>query len=453
MGCHCAFFTHVVIIITMYYSSYSIGDIVDTLVDFCHSQSLDPKKSYIWMCCLCVNQHRVVENHNSGMQQQLDNNQQGGDPMKLDFFSLFSDRVTSIGHLLALMSPWDNPSYLKRVWCVFELYTAHEIGCAISIVMPPQQKQSLEQGLLEMDDTSNMDDNDKDNDNSSNCRHERVGASNIDLLYKVLAQTKVQKAQASVEDDRIAILSHIEDTVGYTALNHRVNELLRGWVSRVLSEIMDTKRASGVEDLPYATFCLKVGDLLERNGEYEDALGTYVQALAIRQRLLGKDHPDSAACMIHKGDILFHKGLRQDARNIYQQALAIYQNAKEGNHDKGIALACHNIGMTFLSEDNTDEASIGLLNGLRIRERALGTAHLQTRDSYSACGTLYRMKENYDMALSYLLKAQKIGETKLGPSHPLVAETHNNLGAFISCFLLYSDVVCLHPFLIVCFHY
>ena len=189
------------------------------------------------MCCLCVNQHRVVQKSGatSGILEES----------KVDFFSLFSDRVTGIGHLLAMMSPWDNPAYLRRVWCVFEMYTAHDTGCAISIVMPPEQKRSLEQSLFEMED-------------------EKTEGSSIDKLFEVLEKTRVQDAQASVEQDRIAILSTIHKAAGYRALNHRVNELLRGWVRTVISEIMEKRHheSIGSEDLEYSGFCCKVGTCL-----------------------------------------------------------------------------------------------------------------------------------------------------------------------------------------------
>ncbi|CAB9525616.1 expressed unknown protein [Seminavis robusta] len=34
--------------------NYAIGDIVDTLTDFCRQNNLNPKRTYIWVCCLCV---------------------------------------------------------------------------------------------------------------------------------------------------------------------------------------------------------------------------------------------------------------------------------------------------------------------------------------------------------------------------------------------------------------
>ena len=47
-----------------------------------------------------------------------------------------------------MMAPWNRPSYLKRAWCIFEMYTANEDDeCNIEIVMPPIEKDRLLQSL------------------------------------------------------------------------------------------------------------------------------------------------------------------------------------------------------------------------------------------------------------------------------------------------------------------
>jgi hypothetical protein len=83
------------------FCSYSIGDIVDTLSEFCESQEEDPKQTFVWICCFCVNQHRVV--------QQSQSQQSGMLEEAIDFFTIFAQRVVTIGHVLCLMSPWNYP--------------------------------------------------------------------------------------------------------------------------------------------------------------------------------------------------------------------------------------------------------------------------------------------------------------------------------------------------------
>ena len=43
-----------------------------------------------------------------------------------------------------MMTPWNNPGYLKRVWCIFEAYNANaDEDCTITIIMPPRDQDSL----------------------------------------------------------------------------------------------------------------------------------------------------------------------------------------------------------------------------------------------------------------------------------------------------------------------
>ena len=40
---------------------YAVGDVVRSLKDYCTEEGLEPATTYIWICCLCINQHRVRE--------------------------------------------------------------------------------------------------------------------------------------------------------------------------------------------------------------------------------------------------------------------------------------------------------------------------------------------------------------------------------------------------------
>ena len=77
--------------------AYSIGDIVDTLADHCKTRKQDPKRTYVWICCLCINQHRVVEKKDA----EIDD-----DKNFHDFHKTFYDRVTGVGEIISMMYPW-----------------------------------------------------------------------------------------------------------------------------------------------------------------------------------------------------------------------------------------------------------------------------------------------------------------------------------------------------------
>jgi hypothetical protein len=184
--------------ILSYTWNYRICDIIDTLVAHCESnKDMDQKRTYVWMCCLCNNQHRAYEEKQNGGNVPFD-----------EFHEIFRTNVVNIGHVVAMMFPWDNPEYLKRVWCVFKAYTATtEPGCTLTIAMPPKERQAMMSG---------------------------GDVGDINNLFKVLAATKIQNAEASAPEDLDQILKLVEDTVGYTKLNHSVNELIRKWVMDTL---------------------------------------------------------------------------------------------------------------------------------------------------------------------------------------------------------------------------
>ena len=82
-------------IMLSYTWGYKIGDIVDVLTNYCETNGLNRKEVYVWICCLCVNQHRVVESMKRREDIPFD-----------EFRKVFHGRVTSIGHVIAMMSPW-----------------------------------------------------------------------------------------------------------------------------------------------------------------------------------------------------------------------------------------------------------------------------------------------------------------------------------------------------------
>lgn len=185
--------------------AYKPKDIAEALDQFCQKNQLDPKRVYVWICCLCINQHRVYEDRKSGKMVPFD-----------EFKCIFEGRVKSINKLIAVFSPWSEPRYLTRVWCIFEIFTANKIGCEVSIEMPEEQ----------LDDFRN---------------YVFYGKNHLEVahgIFKVLGKTKIEEANASVEEDRINILSIVNNSIGTSALNCKVNCLMRSWVNGNLNRVI-----------------------------------------------------------------------------------------------------------------------------------------------------------------------------------------------------------------------
>ena len=84
---------------------YSVVDIIAALVAYCEREGLEQDSTYVWICCLCINQHRVKEKQELKQVVSTD-----------EFRAEFESRVCGIKRVLSLVSPWDDPQNLKRVW-------------------------------------------------------------------------------------------------------------------------------------------------------------------------------------------------------------------------------------------------------------------------------------------------------------------------------------------------
>jgi len=88
---------------------YKVTSIANALRRWTERVERNPKRTYIWVCSLCLNQHRI----------NLDSTKT---PEELAHE--FGPRVATIGRILPMLEPWRDPEYLTRAWCLFELYTA-----------------------------------------------------------------------------------------------------------------------------------------------------------------------------------------------------------------------------------------------------------------------------------------------------------------------------------------
>ena len=251
---------------------YKVTDIVDSLFDYCTSHNLPTETTYVWICCLCNNQHSVKEVV----------------PFE-KFHAIFDSRVKRIKNILAMMEPWNKPGYLTRIWCIFEFYTAsQDSNCSVTIIMPQQEHQAFRDALLQdVEKTTNT-------------------------LYEALSSTRIQNATATQESDKQNIFRIIEDSDGgYVALNHQVNERLRFWaiqLGKSLAAVLDKKHSSKNQNAQAANEYMSVGWLFEAFGDHNSALVEYRKCLAIREAVLGKDHPDTATTYNNIGSVLMSQG-------------------------------------------------------------------------------------------------------------------------------------------------
>jgi tetratricopeptide (TPR) repeat protein len=421
---------------------YTYGDIVDTLVEFCNANNLSPKRTYVWICAFCNNQHRVVD---------------GTVPFE-DFKYVFKKRVQGIGNILAMMTPWYDPGYLKRVWCIFEMYSANaDQGTSIQIIMPPRQKRSLMAAVLKPTD-------------------ER-GKNGLDELFATLASTKVEHASASRTQDKDNILRLVEDGPGCTKFNADINHLLRAWIRDTVFEAAANAEASldvdtdavrsRQETATFLTFCASffsrsgahqeaselhqkgldiyrtlgtedanelmarcynnLGTEYESLGQYEEALAMHHKCREAFEEIYGTDHENTSVSYFNIGAVLRKMDKMDEALEMYEKSMNIDKRVKGENHID-VALSYSYIGRVKQNKQDYDGALEMFEKSLQIREDTYGQNHPDAAIGYGDMGLLYHMRGEYDEAIKMHLKAMAIQEQILGSAHPDTASVYQNIG-------------------------
>lgn len=172
--------------------SYSWGNhvfaILDALEAWAVQKQLNPRRTYVWICSLCINQHRVPPVLT---------------PTELQ--AEFGPRVLRIGRVLPFLDPWHDPVYIKRAWCLFELYTAISMGtrCQIDILLSPKEMVRFKK---------------------------LVSEKGYGMIGNLRRNISSRNAQASVDADRRAICAVIESLPGsFEKIDNEVARYLQHW--------------------------------------------------------------------------------------------------------------------------------------------------------------------------------------------------------------------------------
>ncbi len=126
------------------------------------------------------------------------------------------------------------------------------------------------------------------------------------------------------------------------------------------------------EDL--ATALLYVGKVRMESGDEEGAEAPLREALSIRRRLFGRDHPQVANAVDGIGELMQARGDFAAAEAAYGEALSIRRDLFPDDHmDVGVSL--ENLGIVLQAEGRSDGAAELLEEALTILRPALGDEH------------------------------------------------------------------------------
>lgn len=367
---------------------YKVGDVVDTLTSFCSSRGNRLDSSYVWMCCFCINQHRVKAKDASGEKVPFDT-----------FRNVFHQRVAGIGHIIAMMAPWYEPLYIGRVWCAFELYTANALDNAqVTVAMPPEEQEGFVKALSNKDGLSG--------------------------LWRALGAIDIAAAEASVPSDKENILKLIGESPGFTQFNYMIAKKLQAWVVSTseshLTKKFETQKQgqSAQEAKDLVGFVISVTELCQKLGDCQKAVLWCERGLKFVE---DGGHPEAWASVIcqNLSTLKYDLGEKEEAAALLKRA----QTNENVHESKSMSLFSQ--GDAKLKGGQLAEALVDFEEALVLND-GKNLENLAT--IYINIGSLKGSLGDFGGSETAFRKVLDIEEARGNSQTPIVAQVFLNLG-------------------------
>ena len=193
------------------------------------------------------------------------------------------------------------------------------------------------------------------------------------------------------------------------------------------------EKVLGKEHPSTATTYNNIARVYDDMGDYPQALAFYEKALEIKEKVLGKELPATATTYNNIAGVYRAQGDYPQALEGYQKALAIVEKVL-GKEHPSTATTYNNIAGVYKDMGDYPQALVFYEKDLVISEKVLGKEHPDTATTYNNIAGVYRAQGDYPQALAFYEKDLAISEKVLGKEHPYTATTYHNIA------LVYDDM-------------
>ncbi|NES22511.1 MAG: CHAT domain-containing protein, partial [Symploca sp. SIO3E6] len=152
--------------------------------------------------------------------------------------------------------------------------------------------------------------------------------------------------------------------------------------------------------------------LYDSQGRYSEVESLYRQALQMRQRLLGEEHPDVASSLNNLAFLYSSQGRYSEAEPLYRQALEMKQRLL-GDEHPDVAYSLNNLAFLYSSQGRYSEAEPLYRQALEMNQRLLGDEHSLVASSLNNLAGLYWAKGEITHAIDLLNQGVSIEEYNL----------------------------------------
>jgi len=170
--------------------------------------------------------------------------------------------------------------------------------------------------------------------------------------------------------------------------------------------------------------------VLHGAGDLAGARPFYERALAIREKALGSEHPEVATSLSNLAALLYDQGDLAGARPLFERALAIHEKAFGPEHPL-MARSLHNLAVLLCAQGDYAGARPLHERALAIREKALGPEDPEVATSLNNLAVLLSAQGDFAAAQPLYERALAIHEHAFGPEHPDTAMSLHSLAGLL----------------------
>ncbi|MBC1241024.1 tetratricopeptide repeat protein [Nostoc sp. 2RC] len=187
------------------------------------------------------------------------------------------------------------------------------------------------------------------------------------------------------------------------------------------------KRLLGENHPAYATSLNNLAGIYKSTGQYNKAEILYQQALELRKNLLGENHADVVASLNNLALLYDEQGRYDEAEPLYLRSLEIAKVLLSENHPS-VALILNNLALLYYHQGRFNEAEPLSQQAIELDKQFLGEENPDVATDLHNLGLIYRAQGRYDEAESLFLQSLELKQRVLQKAHPLLADTIYALG-------------------------
>ena len=241
----------------------------------------------------------------------------------------------------------------------------------------------------------------------------------------VQGSVRLQSDKRRFDEERYEILiDELSDTKQYIPQGMVYTKVRERIV--VPETVCELLASNGSEKKNTARLFNNIAGVYCTQGNYEKALEYYEKALAIREKVLGKEHSSTATTYNNMAGVYEDQGNYEKALEYNEKALVIKEKVL-GKENPSTAITYGNMAVVYEDQGNYEKALEYNEKALVISEKVLGKEHPSTATMYHNMAGVYHAQGNYEKALEYYEKALVISEKVLGKEHPSTATTYHNM--------------------------